>query len=295
MIVFFILSCQSNREINIEEIKEKAIDNFAEIQTNLMIDRVLKNDELTEISNKFLTLLKDSAEIGLKFTEDLFDITRTKDFDKNDLLKYVKSYSLTAENAYFPSNKNFNRFEYTVPNSDLKFEVEITNIETTLKKDYFRIEKETYGIPEVKDGYLLQISRKLKNIDSESHMIPIEFFGTITSIDGATFSNSTLYGNPDRTTQFMSDITMNITNEKGQKPFEFSDGECTNNHHCMKFSPGEERTIVFNFAEPIYIDVDKIIFTAFNLRWQANENSTPRPKGLIIDINKKEVIGEYKY
>jgi hypothetical protein len=295
LIITSFFSCQSERELEVESVKEEAIDNFAEIKVELMLNQSLDQNEINQLSNKFSSILKDSAEIGLRFTQDLYGIIYDENFNAIDLMNYVKKYSIDGNNTFTYSTRNFNEFKYHLPNSELIFQVELTNIETVVKKDFFKIEKEKYAVPELKDGYLLKIACLIKNTDSKSHMIPTTFFGSITSMDGSAFSKSTEYGNPDRITQFMTNTTMNITNEEGKRPSEFSDGSCSNSSHCMKFEPGEERTIIFNFEEPIYIDVDKLIFSAFNLSWRSGKNTSPRPKGLIIDLKEKKVIGEHKY
>lgn len=295
LIVTSIFSCQSERELEVESVKEEAIGNFAEIKVELMLNQSLNQNEINLLSNKFSSILKDSAEIGLRFTQDLSGIIYDENFNTTDLMSYVKKYSIDGNNTFTSTTRSFNEFNYHLPNSDLTFKVELTNIETTVKRDFFKIEKEKYAVPELKDGYLLKIACLIKNTDSKSHMIPISFFGSITSMDGSAFSKSTEYGNPDRITQFMTNTTVNITNEEGKQPSEFSDGNCSSSSNCMKFEPGEERTVVFNFEEPIYIDVDKLIFRAFNLSWRSGKDTSPRPKGLVLDLKEKKVIGEHRY
>ena len=203
----------------------------------------------------------------------------------------------TLENAKteetIPSEPvDYSEFDYTLPQSNYTYKIKITDIETKISKYAFTTKTDQYSVPKEVDGYFLTIKFAITNPYNKEMMVPVPNYYYITSANEEWFSSSTT---EHRECHCQISISTKITNLKGKEFWQVSEGRCGYDDYCFKFLPNETKEFKINFTDPIFGEVRKIAFNGFGLKWNNPSYTKEQDKGLIIDIDKKKIIGEKKF
>jgi hypothetical protein len=184
---------------------------------------------------------------------------------------------------------DYSKFSYSLLNSNYVFQIEISGIETKIKKEAF-VHKEDQYSPKVKvDGYILKVKYKMTNPYDKVIMVPVPTYYYIGTLNKKYFSAFTTYS---RDCQCDIDNSTDLTDIKSKSIFSLSDGLCGYNDPCVKFEAKETKEFVVTFTNPIYKDATQLIFSSFH-RQKQNSNSTRQLDiVLLLDIEKKKVINE---
>lgn len=186
---------------------------------------------------------------------------------------------------------DYSVFEYPLLGSDYAYKVKITSIDTKIAKAAFTTKKDDYSVPEKADGYYLNVKFALTNPYEQEMMVPIPDYFYISSTNNDFFAGSTTF---HRGCECKIDISTAVFNDKGKELWQFSEGKCGGSSYCVKFNPKETKNYTIKFTDPIFGEVRKLWFWGFNRHWERAEDHRNRDWVLVIDVDKKEVIGEEK-
>jgi hypothetical protein len=195
------------------------------------------------------------------------------------------------ENNY-TEPEDYSVIEYKLPESNYVFKIKIDNINTVLFKNSFETKSDLYSVSENEDGYKLSLDFNITNPYERSLTIPIPYYFYITSVDGKWFTSSTTR---HKKCNCKINNSTKVTNEKGQELWKISEGTCGFSKNCLTFKPNESKKFKIEFKDIIYGKIKKIAFHGFNLSWENPSYTKKQDKALIIDIEKKEIIGEKKF
>ncbi len=288
-----LMACKSDQEIQDDETKEVAIDALSSGMADLMINGLITEEQSNSISDTYSTLSKADINKGLRYAEYIYALSKDESLTKEDVKLRLEEYgNHDSMNDFLSEVIDYSSFDYKLRNSEYAMKVQITSIETEEVEGAFEKKADEYSVPEKVSGYLLSVHYELTNPHDKELMIPIPNYASITSTRDEFFSGSTVY---NRDCQCDIDNSTEMTDEKGRKLYEIRDGECGSSHYCMIFQPGETKSFIINFTDPIYSEVKRLVFKSFNLEWDSPESTSPRDRGIIIDIDKKAVVGEKLY
>lgn len=286
-ITLSITSCQSERDIKEDATHEQSRDVLAEAIAKLLVDQVITNEQSQKITDEYIKVSGDSAELGLRFAHNIYDLSQIDNVTPEE---FAEKLSVLMGESLEPID--YSELEYHLPRSDYYYEIKITDIKTDLAAGAYERREDEYSVPVPVDGYLLSIHFDMTNPYDKAMVAPIPNYATITSTNKEYFSSSTTN---HRGCQCKIDNTTRITNESGQELWEFAKLECAHRKHCMQFAANETKSFIIHFKDPVISDVRKLVFRSFNLSWQEYNGASKREKGLVIDVDKGKVIGEKKY
>ncbi len=184
---------------------------------------------------------------------------------------------------------DYNRFSYPLLNSSYVFQIEISGIETEVKKDAFVHQEDQYSPKQKVDGYILKVKFRMTNPYDKVIMAPVPTYYYIGTLDKKYFSASTTF---HRDCQCDIDNSTDLTDLKGTGIYSLSDGRCGYDDPCVKFEPKETKEFVITFTDPVYNDVRQLIFSGFHRQGQSMNSTRTRDIVLLLDIEKKKVINE---
>lgn len=187
---------------------------------------------------------------------------------------------------------DYSLIDYQLPKSDYVFKVKITGIETKIAKAAFTTQTDEYAIPKKVDGYFLTVIFAMTNPYDHEMMAPISDYYYITSANGEWFSASTTR---HRKCHCDIDNSTEVTTLKGRKLYEISEGKCGYDDYCIKFKPNETKTFKINFTDAIFGGVRQIAFNGFDLEWNNPSYTVAQDRALIIDVDKKKIVGEKRF
>lgn len=165
---------------------------------------------------------------------------------------------------------DYSKFLYPLLNSDYVFQIEINGIDTKVKRDAFTHQDDQYSPKQKVDGYILKVKYKMTNPYDKVIMAPVPTYFYIGRLDKKYFSASTTY---NRECQCDIDNSTDLTDTKGKGIYSLSDGRCGYDDPCIKFEAKESKEFIVTFTEPIYKDINQLIFSSFHRQGQSG-NST---------------------
>ena len=188
--------------------------------------------------------------------------------------------------------RDYSEIDYKLPRTDYLYKVKIVDFQTVLVKDAFTMKAGEYAIPTKENGYLLSIKYTMLNPYSTEMMAPVPIDYWISSSGGQFFSSST-FGS--RYCNCEIDSQTALTTEDGVDLSKLSEERCGNFDYCVKFKPNETKTFIVKFDNPIYWKVKELMFHSFGLESQGTHFTVKTYVPLIIDVEKKTVIGERNF
>lgn len=191
------------------------------------------------------------------------------------------------------STVDYSEIAYSLPNSKYVYNVKITGIETKISKGAFSKKADDYAVPEKVDGYFLTIKFAMTNPYDKEMIAPVSRYYYITSANGEWFTSSTTN---HRQCHCSINNSTEVSTLKGQRLDELPYERCGSTFdYCFKFQPKETKEFKIKFTDPIYGDVRKIAFNGFGLECDNPSYTRKQDKALIIDVDKKKVIGEKNF
>lgn len=211
------------------------------------------------------------------------------------LALFIYSYSnggfdKTKSKIETKNTTNFSSFEITLPDSNYKYFIEISEIQTELVKNAITYKEDKYSVTKKKDGYRLSLTLSIKNPYEKEMIVPFYDDIYITSENNESFSNS-----KDFKKRFGEIIKPRIVYKDNEKSIINYDDNCNGGIACIHYKPMETKQFKLYFENEIEIDVKNVVFFGFNLTHNEESNSGYKEKGLIINIDQKKIIGEKKY
>ena len=188
-------------------------------------------------------------------------------------------------------------FIYNIPESEYKYSIKVTNIETKNIKNAFSIKEDKYSVATKKDGTKLSINISITNpYDKEMQNIPFPYSFCITSTKQEFFSNNTI-----RRKKIGDVIIPKITDDK-QRAIKLTDSkDYIQNIVNLNFKPNETKTFKLEYENPILNEIKSLVLVDFELKPNGikEENNDVIGiygiKGLLIDLENKKIIGEQKF
>ena len=188
-----------------------------------------------------------------------------------------------------PTPVDYSKFSYQLLNSDYVFQIEISGIDTKIKKDAFTHQDDQYSPKQKVDGYILKVKYKMTNPYDKVIMAPVPHYYYIGTLDNSFFSASTTR---HRDCSCAIDNSADLTDIKGKDIYSLSDGRCGYDDPCVKFEPNETKEFIVTFTDPIYKDAKQLIFSGFHRQGQSSNSTRKRDIVLLLDIDNKKVINE---
>ena len=203
--------------------------------------------------------------------------------------EYQKENEKTDKNENISPN-NFTEFIYKIPDSEYKYSIKITSIETEMIKNAFSIKEDKYSIETKKDGYKLALNISITNpYDKEMQNIPFPYSFCITSKNQEFFSNNSI-----RIKKIGNTIIPNIIDDKKRKIKLIHSREYVQDIVSLNFKPNEIKNFKLEYESPILIEIKNLILVDFELKENADDDMQYEIKGLIIDAVNRKIIGEHK-
>jgi len=212
--------------------------------------------------------------------------TSKQAIDTTIIQENIVAQDTTSQNT-IPTD--YSKFSYPLLNSDYVFQIEISGIETEIKKDAFTHQDDQYSSKEKVDGYILKIRYKMTNPYDKVMMAPVPTYYYVGTLDRTYFSASTTY---DRDCQCDIDNSIDFTDTKGENIYSLSDGKCGYDEPCVRFEPNETKEFIVTFTDPIYSGVKQLIFAGFHRKGQSLNSTRKRDIVLLLDTDKKKVVNE---
>lgn len=189
-------------------------------------------------------------------TLTIFFLSCSNDYKKEAI---TEKKTITETKKKIPP-VNYYHFEHKLPDSDLAYIIDITDIDLNLKKDFFEITKEKYSQPESLDGVNFSIGFKMTNPYSKKMRIPFPHYYYITSpkfdgLKGFIYSKSC---------QCYIDNTTDIETKKGEPLRSIS--KYIDGNFFLDFEGNETKEFTIKFTEPFpkFNDLKSITFVGFN-------------------------------
>jgi len=203
---------------------------------------------------------------------------------------FKKSNEKSVESEILKNN-SFNDFIYKIPDSEYKYSIKITGIETESIKNAFSIKEDKYSVETKKDGYKLSLNISITNLyNKEMQNIPFPNSFCITSQNQEFFSNNTI-----RRKRIGDIIVPIIFDEKQPKLKLINSRDYDQDIVSLNFKPNETKNFMLEYESPILNEVKKLILVDFKLKENNINEMENEIKGLIIDTENKKIIGEQKF
>lgn len=203
---------------------------------------------------------------------------------------FHKSIEKSAENQ-IEKPIEFTDFIYNIPESEYKYSIKITNIETKNVENAFSIKDDKYSVETKKDGYKLMLNISITNpYNKEMQNIPFPYSFCITSKNQEFFSNNTI-----RRKRIGDIIVPKIFDEKQRKIKLMNSRDYVQDIVSLNFKPNETKNFKLEYESPILNEVKKLILVDFELKENNVDKMENEIKGLIIDTENKKIIGEQKF
>lgn len=239
----------------------------------------------------FLSKRKSNSQIGcivliIIFLIIIFSLFPSK--NKDTMVNTVTEIKDKRGRIESDSTIDYSIMNYNLPDSEYIYKIRISKIETDIQKDVFETKEDNYSIPVKVDGYLLSLTVEITNPYDKQMMVPIPYYYKITSINDEYFTNSLIY---DTTYNCKVETSSKIKDNKGKELWKNNIGKCDGYgvNSCVIFNPNETRSFIISFTEPIIFSSTELIFIDFTVIPDFKKGL--RPKGIIIDTNKKKVTG----
>lgn len=204
--------------------------------------------------------------------------------------EFEKGNEKSIESEIIKPN-NFTDVIYKIPESEYKYSVKITSIETKTIKNAFSIKEDKYSVETKKDGYKLMLNISITNLyDKEMQNIPFPYSFCITSKNQEFFSNNTI-----RRKRIGEIIIPKIIDEKQHKIKLINSRDYVQDIVSLNFKPNETKIFKLEYENPILNEVKNLILVDFELKENKDDNMQYEIKGLIIDTENKKIIGEQKF
>jgi hypothetical protein len=184
---------------------------------------------------------------------------------------------------------DYSKFSYPLLNSSYIFQIEISGMETKVKKDAFVHQDDQYSPKEKVDGYILKVKFKMTNPYDNVIMAPVPHYYYIGTLDNKFFSASTTR---HRDCSCDIDNSTELTDTKGKDIYSLSDGLCGYDDPCVRFEPYETREFIVIFTDPIYNDTKQLIFSGFHRRGKSMNSTRERDIVLLLDTEQRKVVNE---
>lgn len=201
-------------------------------------------------------------------------------------------FSCKQEKKEIIADKEYTEFIYELPDSKYVYNVKINEISTEIVKNAFTVKEDKYSVGTKKDGYNLSLSISITNpYDKEMNNIPFPENTCITSTNKEYFTNKSTYKK-----RIGDRIEPKITDEKNKTIKSKTYADCPGYYLCLNFKPKETKTFKLKFESPILESVKNLTLVGYRLNIEYEKDELFLDKmGLIIDIDKKKVIGEQKF
>lgn len=207
-------------------------------------------------------------------------------------LSVIAIFSCKQEKKEIISDKEYTKFIYELPESKYVYDVKINEISTEIVKNAFTIKEDKYSVGTKKNGYRLTISISITNpYDKEMNNIPFPENNYIASTKKEDFTEDFSYEK-----RFGDIIKPKITDEKNNKIESIVNSDCLGYNLCLNFKPKETKNFKLNFESPILSNVKILTLVGYRLNIEYEKDELFLDKtGIIIDVDKKKVIGEQKF
>lgn len=204
--------------------------------------------------------------------------------------EFEKNNEKSVESEILKPN-NFNDFIYKIPDSEYKYSIKITNIETVNIKNAFSIKEDKYSVETKKDGYKLSLNISITNLyNKEMQNIPFPYSFCITSKNQDFFSNNTI-----RRKRIGDIIVPKISDEKQRRIKLINSRDYVQDIVSLNFKPNETKNFKLEYESPILNEIKNLILVDFELKENNVDEMEYEIKGLIIDTENKKIIGEQKF
>jgi hypothetical protein len=198
----------------------------------------------------------------------------------------------SLKHAVPEKSRNFDEVDYQLPQSGYTVKIKITKINTKVSKHVFSTKAEQYAVAKKVDGYFLAVRFMVTNPYDHEMMIPVPDYFYITAENSEWFSSSTTY---HKQCHCDIDNSTEVLTANGKNLYQVSEGRCVYNNYCIKFKAKESKEFKINFTDPILGSVKKLAFNGFDIRWNNPNYTVEQDKGLIIDMDKKVIVGEKRF
>lgn len=184
--------------------------------------------------------------------------------EKNDQIKTLPISK--TENTV----TDFYNFKNLIPDSDLAYDIKITNINFKSLPNSFEFTKEKYGVAEKEDGLLLSISFDITNPYDKEMNTPFPEYFEITAPEFKGLHNF-IYSKSCHC--YLSNSFI-ITDDKKRPLNEFSKytDASIGRQLLVNFKANETRHIVINFQEPFPSKVKELILIGFNKHFREEKD-----------------------
>lgn len=201
-------------------------------------------------------------------------------------------FSCKQEKKEIVEDKEYSEFIYELPDSKYVYNVKINEISTEIVKNAFTIKEDKYSVGTEKDGYNLTLSISITNpYDKEMNNIPFPENTCITSTNKEHFTENGSYKK-----KIGEIIEPKITDDKNKKIKSKINIDCPGYKLCLNFMPKETKNFKLNFESPILPNIKTLTLIGYRLNIEYEKDELFLDKmGIIIDIDKKKVIGEQKF
>ena len=201
-------------------------------------------------------------------------------------------FSCKQEKKEIIADKEYTEFIYELPESKYVYTVKINEITTEIVKNAFTIKEDKYSVGTKKDGYTLSLSISITNpYDKEMNNIPFPENNFITSTNKEHFTEISSYKK-----RIGEIIEPKITDDKNKKLKSKVNSDCPGYSLCLNFMPKETKNFKLYFESPILPNIKTLTLVGYRLKIEYEKDELFLDKiGLIIDVDKKKVIGEQKF
>ena len=188
--------------------------------------------------------------------------------------------------------REYNKFDYNLPESNYFFPVEITEIITTPAIGAFP-NADPYSTAEKKeDAYSLKIKFKITNPYQEELLAPIPDYFWISPTIDTPFTKSTTFL---KSCQCQIDNGTEVTDPKRREISKLPSESCSDNKRCLRFKPEETKEFIITFDDPIRSEIRELIFFGFDRINPKKDAYRRNELVFVLDIDQKKVVNELQF
>lgn len=158
--------------------------------------------------------------------------------------------------------KDYYKFKHLLPEGDLSYNIEISEIDFKMHKDAFSIAKNKYDVPGKSDGLTLTLKYKMTNPYNKSMQIPFPEYYYVTSNEFEGLEKFEYFKGCRCHSNSMTEIKN--SNGKGIYDFTIDDNDGISRQRLIEFKPNETQEFTITFTEPFPNSVNSITFVGFD-------------------------------